>query len=279
MRPDKTIWARAGRSAAGREKKVVVAIVRVGTISKEGHESWPGQRSDGGMGSRQSSELFGHLDTLFRVGVVGGLSDAQLLERFVAGRDEAGEAAFRALVERHGPMVLRVCRSVLAESHDAEDAFQVTFLALATRPARSANTVRLRAGCTGPPSAWPEGQHRGQAGGGRESHGVALAAEAAVSGDSEPSIEDHELSPILHEEIERLPAKYRAPIVLCYLEGMTQDQAAVDAGLAGRDGPGPAGAGTRPPEVAPHSPWPDAFRRACGLCFVGRRGRVGPSPR
>ena len=69
------------------------------------------------MGSRRSSELHGHLDTLFRVGVIGDLSDSQLLERFVADRDEAGEVAFRSLVERHGPMVLRVCRSVLAESH------------------------------------------------------------------------------------------------------------------------------------------------------------------
>lgn len=83
------------------------------------------------MGSRQSSELSGHLQTLFQVGVVSGLSDPQLLERFVANRDEAGEMAFRVLVERHGPMVLRVCRSVLSQPHDAEDAFQVTFLALA----------------------------------------------------------------------------------------------------------------------------------------------------
>ena len=85
------------------------------------------------MGSRRSSKLHGHLDTLFRVGVIGDLSDSQLLERFVANRDEAGEVAFRSLVERHGPMVLRVCRSVLAESHTAKDAFQVTFLALATQ--------------------------------------------------------------------------------------------------------------------------------------------------
>ena len=63
----------------------------------------------------------------------------------------------------------------------------------------------------------------------RESR-VALAAEAAVTGDLEPSIEDYEFSPILHEEIERLPAKYRTPIVLCYLEGMTQEQAAVELG-------------------------------------------------
>jgi DNA-directed RNA polymerase specialized sigma24 family protein len=90
------------------------------------------------MGSRRSGELFGHLATLFRAGTVSGLSDAELLDRFVAGRDEAGEANFRALVARHGPMALRVCRSVLDDPHAAEDAFQVTFLALA----RNAGSIR-----------------------------------------------------------------------------------------------------------------------------------------
>jgi Sigma-70 region 2 len=66
--------------------------------------------------------------TLIRIGSVGGLSDVELLERFVSGRDEAGEANFRALVARHGPMVLRVCRCVLNNPDDAKDAFQVTFL-------------------------------------------------------------------------------------------------------------------------------------------------------
>ena len=90
------------------------------------------------MGSRRSGDWFGHLEKLFRDGAIGGLSDAQLLEQFVAGRDEAAEAAFRALVERHGPMVLRVCRSVLDDPHEAEDAFQVTFLVLV----RKAGSIR-----------------------------------------------------------------------------------------------------------------------------------------
>ena len=70
---------------------------------------------------------------LFNVGAVGSMTDAQLLERFISLRDEAGEAAFEGLVIRHGPMVLDVCRRVLHDAHDAEDSFQATFLVLADR--------------------------------------------------------------------------------------------------------------------------------------------------
>src|SRR6185312_1333070 len=75
----------------------------------------------------------GHLHTLYRAGVLGDLTDAQLLARFLAGHDEGAEAGFAALVERHGPMVLRVCGRILRDPHDAEDAFQATFLVLARR--------------------------------------------------------------------------------------------------------------------------------------------------
>ena len=68
---------------------------------------------------------------LFRLGTVGGLSDGDLIARFVSRGGEDSEAAFEALIHRHGPMVLRVCRRVLRDSQDAEDAFQATFLVLA----------------------------------------------------------------------------------------------------------------------------------------------------
>ena len=73
------------------------------------------------------------LRTLFNVGTVRELTDGQLLERFATDRGEAAELAFAVLVERHGPMVLRVCRGVLADPHDAQDAFQATFLVLVKR--------------------------------------------------------------------------------------------------------------------------------------------------
>jgi Sigma-70 region 2 len=77
---------------------------------------------------------------LFRLGTVGGLSDGQLLDRFVSREGEDSEAAFEALMHRHGPMVLRVCRRMLRDSQDAEDAFQATFLVLAHR----AGSIRRR---------------------------------------------------------------------------------------------------------------------------------------
>ncbi len=85
------------------------------------------------MATAASSETLRQIDRLFGAGTVTGLSDAQLLERFAATRDEA---AFAALVQRHGPMVLATCRAILNDEHAAEDAFQATFLTLA-RKARS----------------------------------------------------------------------------------------------------------------------------------------------
>src|SRR4051812_5712422 len=73
------------------------------------------------------------LKTLFGSGTTAGLSDGQILERFVARRGDEAELAFEALIERHGRMVLRVCRQVLRDPHDAEDAFQATFLVLVQR--------------------------------------------------------------------------------------------------------------------------------------------------
>jgi hypothetical protein len=100
-----------------------------------------------------------HIHTLFNVGTVGGLTDGQLLERFTTCTGEAAELAFAALVERHGPMVLRVCQSVLPEPHDAQDAFQATFLILVRKagsiswPRRSTSSVAKSRSPSGQSSA------------------------------------------------------------------------------------------------------------------------------
>ena len=85
------------------------------------------------MGKGQHDAGSRYVRMLFNVGTVGGLTDGQLLERFTAQGGETAELAFATLVERHGPMVLRVCRSVLRDPEEAHDAFQATFLVLVRR--------------------------------------------------------------------------------------------------------------------------------------------------
>jgi hypothetical protein len=92
-----------------------------------------------------------HLRTLVDADSRTTETDGQLLGRFTASRDEA---AFAALLGRHGPMVLGVCRRVLPSVHDAEDIFQATFLLLARKPPPSASKGPLAAGCTGSRTAW-----------------------------------------------------------------------------------------------------------------------------
>ena len=82
------------------------------------------------MASQRNRSAHRYLRVLFDAGTVAGLTDGQLLERFAAQRGETSELAFATLVERHGPMVLRVCRAILHHEHEAEDAFQATFLVL-----------------------------------------------------------------------------------------------------------------------------------------------------
>ena len=87
-----------------------------------------------------SAVVLKNLHTLFQVGTAGGLTDGQLIERFLNQRDDGGDAAFRALVERHAPMVLRVCHDVVSDWHEAEDAAQATFIVLACK----AGSIRKR---------------------------------------------------------------------------------------------------------------------------------------
>ncbi len=161
------------------------------------------------------------LQTLCRLGAVGGSGDGALLSRFVAGEGEARELAFAALVDRHGPMVFRVCLGVLNDRHDAEDAAQATFLVLARR----ARSIR-RADSLGP---WLHGvalrtASRARAGAARRRAIERKAAEEVAMREQSEIRLAHEAE--LHEEIDRLPARYKSPIVACDLEGLTHAQAA-----------------------------------------------------
>jgi RNA polymerase sigma factor (sigma-70 family) len=154
-------------------------------------------------------------------GAVGGLSDRELLERYAAQDGATAEPAFASLVERHGPMVLRVCRSVLRDAHEAQDAFQATFLILA----RKAGSLWVQ-DSLGP---WLYGvAYRTSAGARsaaarRKAHERKAAEAAPRAGEG---ADPDELGPVLHEEVNRLPARYRAAIVSCYFEGLTHEQAA-----------------------------------------------------
>jgi RNA polymerase sigma factor (sigma-70 family) len=168
-------------------------------------------------------DLGWHLGRLFSAGSAVGLTDGELLERF-ARRDEAAEAAFETLLVRHGSMVLTVCRQVLGDAHAAEDAFQAAFLVLVRRAA----SLRVREpGSLGP---WLHGVAYRIALKARQQAARRRARErrAAMPAVGRPSLalEQGELRALLHEEVNRLPAKYRAPVVLCYLEGRTHDEAA-----------------------------------------------------
>src|SRR5262245_54802454 len=179
------------------------------------------------MASRSvCQDLPKQLTTLLRFGVVGDLSDGQLVQRFLTARDGADQAAFTALVERHGPMVLGVCRKVLGNAQDAEDAFQATFLVLA----RKAGSVRKANSLAG----WLH----------RVARRVAIQAKAIAvrrrvyerrsAAMKAVQLERQEGSsegwPELHEAIARLPERYREPVVLCYLEGFTTEEAALRIG-------------------------------------------------
>jgi RNA polymerase sigma factor (sigma-70 family) len=146
-------------------------------------------------------------------------SDSSLLKRFVSKKDES---AFAQLLQRHGPLVLRVCRQVLQRPEDADDAFQATFMVLA----RQAGSIRQ--GQSLPGWLYKVAYHiavqvRGRAVN-RQVHEELVAAMRQEKA-NEPS-EGKDVWPILHDELNRLPSKYRTPMVLCYLDGLTNEEAA-----------------------------------------------------
>src|SRR6266849_1374284 len=168
------------------------------------------------------SRIIRHLRSVALRQAGGGLEDAQLLERFLAERDEA---AFEALVRRHGPMVFGVCRRVLGGRHDAEDAFQATFLVLACKAA----AVRDR----GAVGSWLYGVAYRTAGKARAraARRRVQEREAAVSEARNDKPHHDDLARLLDLELSRLPDKYRGPVLLCDLEGASRKEAARQLGL------------------------------------------------
>jgi RNA polymerase sigma factor (sigma-70 family) len=173
------------------------------------------------MASERSGIVLRRIQTLWDEGRIGAWTDEQLLERFTA-TGSAGEAAFEAIILRHGPMVLGVCRRVLRDPNDVEDAFQATFLILARKP----GAIR-----------------KGEVLGGwlcRVAYRVATRARAlaarhrateprdrmAESAPTEELVERDDLIAAILGEVQLLPEKYRLPVQLCYLEGRTHDEAA-----------------------------------------------------
>ncbi|MGO9917066.1 MAG: sigma-70 family RNA polymerase sigma factor [Isosphaeraceae bacterium] len=171
------------------------------------------------MKSATRGPVLRELDRLFRCGTLSGLGDDELLQRFLDRRDGS---AFEALVSLHGPMVLGICRRMLHDPRDVEDAFQATFLVLV----RKACTIRER----GLLSSWLYGvayrvAHRARAQAiERQVREIGVERLDAHAGSAPP--ERAEIGPVLDQELSRLPARYREPLVLCYLEGRTHDQAA-----------------------------------------------------
>jgi RNA polymerase sigma factor (sigma-70 family) len=164
-----------------------------------------------------------HLCQLLGPPAAGETSDGQLLGRFVADQEEA---AFAALLRRHGSLVWYVCRRVLGSVQDAEDAFQATFLLLA----RKAASIRKHEAV----ASWLYGTAYRLAKRVKLQNSRRQARERQV-GDMptrEPALEAawRELQTLLDDELHQLPEKYRAPLVLCYLEGKTHEQAAQQLG-------------------------------------------------
>ena len=174
----------------------------------------------------KGQQSFGRdIQALFDTGAIGELTDRQLLERFNARDKEGAELAFAVLVERHGPMVFHACRTILRDRHAAEDAFQATFLIL-SRKARSL-WVRDSLGrwlfATACRVAWCARSAVSR----RRMH-EQKAAQLVTPTIVEGGWDDRDA--VIYDELNRLPERYRVAVMLCDLEGLTQEQAARQLG-------------------------------------------------
>ncbi len=176
--------------------------------------------------------VLSQMDGLLGCGATGYRSDEELLGQFVARRDSSAEAAFAALVERHGPMVLGVCRRILGNRHSAEDAFQAAFLVLARKAASIARPEMLAnwlfgVACRTALDARARATRQFR----REQRAQVMSrSQIELVTEDRPVLD--ELRAILDEEMARLPEHYRVALVLCELEGLTRGAAAERLGIS-----------------------------------------------
>jgi RNA polymerase sigma factor (sigma-70 family) len=181
-------------------------------------------RRRNGMPDRLASGLLDQLRYAVARRDPAETTDGQLLERFVSARDEA---AFDALVRRHGPMVFGLCRRLLGTVHDAEDAFQATFLVL-VRKAASVTPRELVGNWLYGVAYRTAMEVRALAARRRRKES---RAPARVTTEIETSGEGLDWLPLLDREVHQLPDKYRVPVVLCHLEGRSRREVAARLGI------------------------------------------------
>src|SRR5262245_1445511 len=174
--------------------------------------------------AQRGGRSFHQLKKLYDLGSIGNLTDGQLLERFATEVQEVAELAFSALVERHAAMVWRVCLAILCDEHAAEDAFQATFLVLfrKTRSLWVQDSLGpwLHQVASRTASCLRRAIVR------RQKHERRRAIRDGASPAELAAPRDSEIDGAIHEEVNRLPEKLRAPIVLCDIEGRTHQEAA-----------------------------------------------------
>ena len=179
-----------------------------------------------------SGALQRDMGALFDAGSMTGLTDRDLIDRFSGPRTAAAEAAFEVLVTRHGPMVLRVCRNVLGDLDDAQDAFQATFVVLvkqrgAIRKLESVGSWLYGVAARVAARARVDAARRRKA----EERGIRLAPGSVMTAGAAEETDLDAFGPVVQQEVSRLPEKYRSVVVLCFWEGLTQEQAASQLGV------------------------------------------------
>jgi RNA polymerase sigma factor (sigma-70 family) len=179
------------------------------------------------MSRGRTQTAWASLDALITVGTLGDLSDGQLLDYFERSRGATGQEAFRILVERHGAMVLGVCRSLMRDPHEAEDAFQATFLVLVRRSGSIRGRETIAPWLYGVASRvarrakirWARRRRR------------EVATDVNIASPGGPAAESSGSEQPLYEEIRQLPESLRVPLILCCLEGQSYDLAARRLGV------------------------------------------------